>query len=354
MPLSEFANLSISKIITHEIFKRGNNKEIISPVLNDELTVLNQDGLSTLADRIVAAIGKDSKSIEMSIRDNSQTSVFAYAASIFEDDRDDNFIEKSKDIANKLVNAQTSRNLPGGIVILIKGTSRYGEYDLVLVIKAELQSGFKKSNNNDIEFVNNLLLTPYQKMYKLGVFLKKDSQYRVFVYDHNLSKSEEQGLSQYFYDSFLGLKMLYTNKFLTSKFYNGTKQFISSLANITDEDKYDLNTHLYSYMKNEAIITISLVDFSDTYIIDADIRDQYITYMRAEIFNDMDFNRSITKDISEIKSKLRVRRIVFSTGVKILGASDDFEQNVQIINQESNENNEVQTILKVKGEIKGS
>ena len=76
--------------------------------------------------------------------------------------------------------------------------------------------------------------------------------------------------------------------------------------------------------------------------------------MRTEIFNDMDFDRSITKDISEIKSKLRVRRIVFSTGVKILGASDDFEQNVQIINQESNENNEVQTTLKVKGEIKGS
>lgn len=354
MALPEFVNLNILKIITHEIFKRDDERQIVPPRLNNDLTTLSQDGLSILAERIVEAIGKDSKSVEMRIANTEIDSAFAHVLNIFENNTNENFIEKSKSITRKLVNAQTSRSYPGGVIIIINGTSGYEVSDLVLIIKAELQSGFKKSNNNSIEYVNDLLLTPHQKMYKIGAFLRKNDETKAFVYDHNISKAEEQGLAQYFYGSFLGLEMLHTNKYFTSKFYHGTRNFINVIENISDEDRYDLNTHLYSYMKADTNTTISLADFSDSYIADETMKDSYVSYMRNEVFRDESFDRSITKDISDIKSKLRMRKMVFTSGIKISGMSDDFEEKVTIIEQGQNENGVViDTTLKIIGMVKG-
>ncbi|MDN5079522.1 hypothetical protein O8C89_03190 [Aliarcobacter butzleri] len=354
MALPEFINLNISKIITHEIFKRDDQKQIVEPKLNDELTILNDDGLSILTERIVAAIGQDSKSIEMNIVNTGVDSTSKYVEDIFNQSNDDNFIQNSKNITNKLVQAQTSRSYPGGVIIILKGTSGYEESDLMLIIKAELQSGFKKSNNSTIEYVNDLLLTPQQKMYKIGAFLRKNNKTRAFVYDYNISKSEEQGLAQYFYGSFLGLEMLHTNKYFTSKFYYGTKEFINSLETISDENKYDLNTHLYSYMKSDTLTTISLKEFSDSYIAGADMKDAYISYMKKEVFKDDSFNRSITKDITDIKSKLKIRKMVFTSGIKISGISDNFDNKVKIINQRKDKDgNIIDTTLKIIGMVKG-
>lgn len=292
----------------------------------------------------------------MEIENKQADSTFAYVLNIFETNTDENFIEKSQSITRKLVNAQTSRNYPGGVIIVINGTSGggYEVSDLVLIIKAELQSGFKKSNNNSIEYINDLLLTPHQKMYKIGAFLRKNSKIRAFIYDYNISKTEEEGLAKYFYSSFLGLKMLHTDKYFTSKFYNGTRDFINTIKNISDEDRYDLNTHLYSYMKNDAKTTISLADFSDSYISDANIKDSYISHMKDNFFKDESFDRSIIKDTSGIKSKLKIRKIMFTSGIKISGMSEDFDKKVQIIKQIKNNDEEViDTTLKITGMIKG-
>lgn len=354
MALPEFINLNISKIVTHEIFKRDDERQVVPPRLNNELTTLNDEGLSILSERIIEAIGKDSKSVEMRIENIGTDSTFSHVLNIFENNTNENFIEKSKSITRKLVYAQTSRSYPGGVIIIINGTSGYEVSDLVLIIKAELQSGFKKSNNNSIEYVNDLLLTPHQKMYKIGAFLRKNDETKAFVYDHNISKAEEQGLAQYFYGSFLGLEMLHTNKYFTSKFYHGTRNFINAVENISDEARYDLNTHLYSYMKADTNTTISLADFSDSYISDEAMKDSYVSYMRNEVFKDELFDRSITKDISDIRSKLRIRKMVFTSGIKISGMSDNFEEKVQIIEQTQNNNGEViDTTLKIIGMVKG-
>lgn len=355
MALPEFINLNISKIITHEVFKRDEEKQIVPPTLNNELTILSVNGLSVLTDRIVSVLGKDSKSVEMDIANRGTGSAYALVKDIFGNNTNENFIEKSKDITKILTTAQVSRNIPGGVVIIINGTSGYGDdkYDLVLVIKAELQSGFRKTHShNTIEYINDLLLTPHQKMYKIGAFLQNKDKAKAFVYDYNISKTDEQGLATYFYSTFLGFAMLHTNKYFTSKFYNGTKEFINSIKNISDEKKYDLNTHLYSYMKADTIATISLADFSE-YISDAPLKDEYISFMRREIFKDETFDRSITKDIADIKSKLRTRRMEFTSGIKILGLSEDFEKNVKIINQKESDNSEISTTLEIIGNVRG-
>lgn len=356
MPLPEFVNFNISRIITHEIYKRDEEKQIVPPRLNNELTTLNEQGLSILGVRIVEAIGKDSKSVEMDIVNRDTDSVYSHVDTIFTNESEEIFIEKSKEITKKLTRAQVAKNLPGGIIIIMDGTTGYDEVKFVLIIKAELQSGFRKStNNNSIEFVNDLLLTPYQKMYKIGAFLKSAAEeIKSYIYDYNMSKADEQGLAAYFYNTFLGCEMLHTNKFYTSKFYNGTKEYINKHSGLTDEEKYDMNTHLYSYMKSDALTTISIASFSECYITEAENRDAYARYMRNEVFREEGFDRSITKDISDIQSKLRMRKMFFSGSIRISGPSEGFEDKVQIMNHEQNENGQVvSTSVRILGAIEG-
>lgn len=355
MPLPQFVNFNISRLITHEIYQRDDTRQIVAPRLNNQLTTLNPEGLRILGERIVEAIGKDSKSVEMDIVERGADSVYGFINNVFTSDSDAMFIQKSQDITNKLTRAQASKNLPGGIVVVLNGTTGYDGLKFILVIKAELQSGFKKSTNNSIEYVNDLLLTPHQKMYKIGAFLRTSAgETKAFVYDYNMSKADEHGLAAYFYNTFLGCEMLHTNKFYTTKFYLGTKEYINEHAGLTDEQKYDMNTHLYSYMKSDALSTVSIADFSTQYISEPEKRDQYANYMRSEVFREEGFDRSITKDITDIKSKLKMRKMFFSGSIRISGPSEGFDEKVKITGREQSENGNItSTTIKILGAVEG-
>jgi hypothetical protein len=329
MVLQEFSNFKINRIITHEIFQRNEDKEIVPPLKSDILTSLNDDGKKELAARIVEAVGQDSKSVEMNIVKTDKDSVSSFSLNIIGNITDDNiFIEMSKKITDKLTEAQISRNLPGGIVVIIDGTTSISNNNFVAIIKAELQGGFQKAKNNTIEFVRDLLLTPQQKLYKIGVFLKENKKLRAFVYDHNMSKSLESGMAAYFYETFLGCNIAHTDKFYTNRFYYETKNFINESNIFNDNEKFDLHTHLYSYLKS-VTNTISITDFANTYVIDEKKKDVYTSHMQEKI-DENAFNRSFTKDITDINSKLKMRKLTFSSKVRISAPSEEFEKNVKI------------------------
>lgn len=352
--IAEFANFQIEKMMIHEIFKLDDARNIVPPRLNNTLTVLDEEGLRVLGERVVAAIGVDSKSVEMDISDRSEGSVYFHVNRILNEETNEVFIDRSREITWKLARSQTSRNLPGGVVVILKGTTGYDLAKFVLIIKAEWQDGFRKSGNNAMSYVNDILLTPQQRLYKIGAFVRRGDATKAFVYDHNMSKAEENGMASYFYLNFLGCDMLHTNKFFTTKFYNGAKEFINSSPSFDDEQKYDLNTHLYSYMKSETQTTISIADFANQYLPDPVQRDEFSRYMRLETFRDEAFNRSITKDISDIKSKLRMRKMYFSGNIKISGPSEGFDEKVTIQEKEHDENGTIiSTIVKIRGIIEG-
>ncbi|WP_309500048.1 nucleoid-associated protein [Sulfurovum sp.] len=352
--IAEFANFQIEKMMIHEIFKLDNARQVVPPRLNEEITVLDQDGLRVLGDRIVAAIGMDSKSVEMDISERDEGSVYFHVDTIFNEYEDDLvFIERSKEITRKLARSQHSRNLPGGVVVVLKGSTGFELSKFLLVIKAEWQDGFRKSGENAMSYVNDILLTPQQRMYKIGAFVRRENATKVFVYDHNMSKTEEQGMALYFYSAFLGCDMLHTNKYFTTKFYNGTKAYINNSA-LGDEEKYDLNTYLYSYMKSDAQTTISITDFADRYITQPTKRDEYSLHMRTEVFRDENFNRSIQKDIADIRTKLKMRKVYFSGNIKIFGPSEGFDDKVTIQNREQDDNGAiVSTTVRILGHIEG-
>ena len=348
-----FVSLQIERIIIHQIFQRGEERTVIPPVYNDELIELDIEGLNLLQERIIDAMGSNSHSIEMEISNVSKDSIFKFFCTMLED-TNTNFIEHSKRVAYKLAESQSSRRIPGGIVVIFKGTVGSPAKRFIAVIKAEIHDGFALDHADDslnLLFIRNLLLTPQQKLYKIGMFIETSErdtkvserrleEFRVFVYDHNMTGMETRSAAIYFYESFLGCSIMANNKKLTRDFYFNTRDFINQM-NITDEAKVDLNSALYSYLKLSRSNVIQTSSFAEEYL-DTSTRDAYSNYMRAKGFPD----NAIPKDIDLIRHKLRQQRVKFSSGVKLSAPSENFSDLVQIQKSENN-----RTYLSILGSI---
>ena len=350
----DLSNLKMKRICIHQIYEMNEEREIVTPKYNNELTKLNNEGIDTLQDRIINALGGESHSIQMDIDDNSENGTFQIMVNMLECE-DNEFIEKSKKIALKLAQSQNSRKIPGGIVVVFSGTVGCNNKAVVGVIKAEIHSGFTiedKTNSIILEYLSKLLLTPQQKLYKIAVFiednqndskegLRNTDDFTTFIYDHNMNQSETKEAATYFYQSFLGCKIHHSNKKLTRDFYDDTREFINQLG-VPDEQKVDMNTALYTYLKVSNETNISIHDFSKQYL-KQNQRDAYEDFMETKEFP----NSAIVKDLTYLKRRLKIRKIKFSSNVSVTAPSENFKDLVEISGHENGK-----TILKVQGHIK--
>lgn len=348
----QFANLSIEKLIIHQIFQRDENREIIEPKYNTELTTLDTTGLDELQDRIIKALGNDSHSIEMEVSNFGEGSTFQTVAKLINCD-DENYIVSTKKLALKLAQSQTTRRIPGGVVVIFKGKIGDSLNNYVGIIKAEKHGGFTLTETDMrliLEYLSNLLLTPQQKLYKVAMFIELDrpetqrnrrpDEFKVYVFDHNMNKSETKEAALYFYETFLGCSISPTNKKLTRDFYMNTREFIDNLE-IDDEEKIDLNYALYTYLKVSQNNTIQISEFADQFF-EGDHRDNYINYMETKGFPSI----AISKDMSYIKNKLRRRKIKFTTDVTISAPSEKFKDLVKILDCEDSK-----TVVQIEGRV---
>jgi len=352
--MSYFANLRIQKIVIHEIYKRDENGDIVQPKFNDHLTTLDAAGLQTLQNRIVNALGDSSHSVEMDVFDSSSDSTFQLGATLL-DTNDGEYIDVSKKIAAKLAEKQTSRSIPGGVVIIFSGLTGINSNRYWGIIKAEIQEGFVKETSNEtllLKYITDLLLTPQQRLYKLGIFIEvgnsgSGSYERViddfvnYIYDHNMTKNESQHAAFYFYRDFLGCQYSPTDKKLTSDFYYETKNYLKA-ADLDDEIENELNTALFTYIKVAQEQVIHTESFADEYLPELQ-RQPYIEYMESKGFP----SHAIGKDITYIKNKLRQRKVTFSNSVKIIAPADKFNELLTIEPNRSAD----ETVVIIKGHI---
>lgn len=348
----QFANLSIEKLIIHQIFQRDESRELVEPKYNTELTILDDQGLDELQDRIIKAIGNDSHCVEMEISNFDRDSTFQNVAKLIYAD-DEHFIDYSKPLALKLAQSQTSRKIPGGVVVIFKGRIGRDLNNYIGIIKAEKHGGFTITELDMrliLQYLSNLLLTPQQKLYKIAMFIELDEleeqrnrrpdEFKVYVFDHNMNRSETKEAAIYFYDTFLGCSLSPTNKKLTRDFYIYTRDFINNL-DINDEEKVDLNYALYAYLKVSQSNTIQISEFAEQFL-EGDNRDNYISYMEQKEFPSI----SIPKDMTYIKNKLKKRRIKFTTDVTISAPSENFKDLVKIL-----ECNESSAVVEIMGRV---
>lgn len=350
-----FDNITLNQIIIHNVYPPSDDG-VSEPFISQELIDLGPIAEGKLVERISRVLGHESKSLQMEIVNTSTTSCFHFSSTLIEKN-DSDFIASSAEIARLHTAAHTNKAWPGGSLVIVSGTSGVSNKRCLFIIKAEPQSGFKEEAVTDhkiaLEYIDNLILTPQSKLYKVGVFVEVSrdteqdqsrgiSDFEAYIFDSNIQAKDDSKAAQYFYSNFLGLKIPENAQQKTRDFHKLTKEFING-ANLDSEEKLDLQQALYTYLKVDQSNTIQVASFADTYITDEEVKDDYIEFMENKNFP----TTTVVKDLNLIKGQLKQRKVNFSSQIKIIGPADTFNELVEVV-EESDET----TTLRIQGHLK--
>ena len=321
-------NLQVEDVILHEVFKRTDDQKVVAPQYGSETEVLDVEAIGALRDRIITAMTSSTRCIQMAIVKTSVESMVTRVAQLIDAD-EPLYISTSKGIADKLADEQKSRAIPGGVLVVFRGTAGAPPRRLVGVIKAELHNGFARDSEDGratMKFLKSLMLTARTKIYKVGLFIEADPvanpvEWNAFIYDDELSPANRDNAAKYFYDGFLGLGFQESSARQTKQFHELTKGFIQAMS-LPEEDKVVLHNALVTYLKADQMPTVGITSFADAYFAMDEIKEAYHDHMVSKGFPDIPIN----KDISEVDGLLRLRRITFCNKIKVTGPAYDFDK----------------------------
>lgn len=320
------SDLLVERLVVHRVHARLPNKTILPANYGASLISLPATGHDALQKRIVSALGSRSHGVEMSIEGAEEDDFFQLAAHAVHQS-DSEFIDTSRAIADRLTRAQGTTNAPAGMLAVISGRIGSNPKRFVAVIKADIQDGFGTGDDAEsvsLMYLQNLMLTPTQKFYKVGLLLELSaglqqapgeydpSIYRAFLFDHLITATETRQAAAYFYQHFLGMDIQKSSKKLTKDFFEHTKAFVAS-SSLSDEEKLDLKEALRVELKSANAI-ISATEFANHYISES-LRSAYIAFLDAKGFP----KNAVIKDTQYVKAQLRrPRKLLFTQGIKLL------------------------------------
>lgn len=334
----QLLNLSIDRIIIHQIYQRNQDGNRVPPTQSHEYTKFDHNAMVAFKSRVIDALGEGSKAVQMEIVNQEQGDLPKLVDQMIDQDID-SFAVSSYDFAQKLTTAQTSRAIPGGIVVVFCGKQGHPSKKFLGVIKAEIHSAYEKEineNTNEIslKFVEEVLLTPGSRLYKTAGFFEKASydetnadlndKWTVMVSDYQINQADGKAAARYFYSIFLGCDYPQTSARTTKQFYESTSSFIAGLGR-SEADKSDLFNALITYLKVDTSSTISASDFALKYF-DVDTQDVFTDHMEKCGLP----TNAFTKDLFHIEKKLKFRKLSFSKNVKITAPSEIFNKLISI------------------------
>ena len=320
MPLE---NVTISRMCLHEVHRRPEQGPQLVPTYSQGLLQLNGNAMAAFRSRVVAAFRTNSQCMEMSVREHGPGSILAHGTALV-DTPTRNFVQASRIFVDALANAQASRQIPGGLMVVFDGMLGYPATPFFGLMKAELHEGFIKTNNLQAQFVSDLFLSPKTKLYKIGLFVSDGANprpdlpegWRPIVYDSAMTAAQRDNAATYFYSTFLGLDIPQNAAQQVKKFFENTKNFIKT-SNLSESDKVDLFNGLYSYLKLDRGSTIQASRFAQTYM-EQNLADDYIQHMRQSGFP----AGAVAKDLTEIAGMLRFRKLRFPRAITLSGPPD--------------------------------
>ena len=350
MPLD---NVTIGRICLHEVHRRPDEGPQRKPSYGKGLLRLDERALDAFRSRVVAAFKTNAQCMEMTIREFGAGSVIEHGAELVTKS-DPQFVAHSEVFADALANAQGSRQIPGGLMVVFDGTLGFPATPFFGLMKAELHEGFIKTNDLQARFVNDLFLSPKTKLYKIGLFVSDGAAprpdlpdgWRTIVYDSAMTASQRDAAATYFYSTFLGLDIPQDAAQQVRKFFEETKAFIKA-SSLPEEQKVDLFNGLYSYLKLDKRNTIQTSRFAATYM-EGPLADEYLNHMRQQKFP----AAAIAKDLSEVGGVLRWRKLKFPRAITLSGPPDAVRDLVTV-DTIAGEDGARWTQVTIRGELQG-
>jgi|GEM_PF-2082762 len=309
------SQLQINRIVIHQLHDHDIEGTRPEPTYGDRLTVLGPKEIHELVRRILAVTSSGTKSAEMDIARFGVGSVLDHSDGLARCD-DNEFIFKSRPVADQLHSSLYTRKIPGGILVVFSGTCDTHAAHVVGYIKANIGSAFQRQAN-DLVLIEDLFLSESADLYKVGIF-KEDvnagpnsslqDRWKALVYDRDYDYAVGAG-SKYFYDRFLGLKPAASDARFVRDFLVLSDKFFESRTGINLATQVDLQAGLHTYLTMHASEGIQVHEFSENFVPD-EYRDDYNEYMASKNFPD----RLIRKDLSQVEASLDQRK--FATADK--------------------------------------
>jgi len=324
-------DLDTNRIIIHRVHKKRPEEEFGFAEYSENLFDFGVTELETLKDRICSAFSKSKRFFKLVIARTEDESFFGNAKYIKNCNRDE-FLEKSKNIADLLATSHDKRTIPSVLLLIMDGYFENSKH-FVLVIKAELQEAFtiKEVNSQKlVELINDLFLSPAKDFYKIGYIVEDidressfpNSDYSAYMYDDNFT-SGKRNLAEYFYETFLGFSTSKNDKLLTKNYYTDVSNFIE--GNVSGfENKKGLRNALNTLFRENITGVINPQEFAELHF-----EDELLRKYGSEV--GINYSHSFTKDLSLVDRRLQRGKINLIDDLKLEGPTDSLN-NINVVN----------------------
>ena len=352
----DFNDIRVNRLIIHTIQPKQHGQDTATALYSNTISSVDDRIMDLIRERMIDAAGKGSKAFELDIENTGDDSFFHLSNGLNELD-ETGFIGRTSDIAHLLASCQRRSSIPGGYLLLLDCVNEESETPVCIVIKAEPHKALHFVNsdgNNHLNMLNEVFLSPSQKLYKIGVIYQKEEActgdpcqgYGGFLYD-NQFRSESHP-AEYFYKDFLGFTVGKNPKIQSFNFFEKTEIFILNHVSDPDQRGNLLGALKTTFFADQNSI-INPTDFAHDYISNEDgLLDAYIREVCAEL------PHSFVRSDELIKSRLKKRKIGFPDKINIAGPEECFDNRVEIVRSDEELSelsalNPLYTIIKIHG-----
>lgn len=336
-----YSLLRINRMVMHRIVAKTANVDHATVEYNDTLIPIDRGIQQILIDRLSQSLGKYSKSFELSIEDDSDGSAFSFIKDLVSLNSDE-FISITHDIADLLADAQGNKgNVPGGYLLIIDCTN-HDNHPVYVFMKAESHNALNVVGNS-AQALQNIILSPAQKLYKSAVFEKTGdsnpltkNDFRAHLFDSQFNSGTK--LASYFYKDFLGLTISGNAPIETKNFYN----LMFSTTEAAFADHVDSINHIKNQVVSLLTSEVANISPRDAIIniVPEEQRDLYIRKVANE------FEGSFVKDTSLLNQQLNNRTVKLGQGLKLYGPTHLFNNDTVTI--ENDENDPTIKIIRIR------
>ncbi|WP_185155584.1 nucleoid-associated protein [Rudanella paleaurantiibacter] len=323
----------------HQIFQKENQRSHSTVRESDEVITLSSEVSDIINNRLVNSLGKSSKAFHLDIQDMREESFYGYCTKIEPND-EESFVNASKQIAHKLSKSQTKARIPGGYVIVLDCTHTVKNLPCTIVIKAEPHEAIRQNKSGEkaiLEVLNDVILSPSQKLFKIGVLFERltpmfknelgdivlppNDTHGCMIFDDNFKRATKP--AEYFYSDFLGFSVGRNSLIQTKNFFDFTYDFIKQ--NVTNyKSKEDAIIALKSYLKSNNDPLLNVSKYADDFL-PVEVKSAY----KGEALQHLP--SAFIKETSLIQKDLETKKINFPNKVTISLPEAKYGESVKVI-----------------------
>jgi hypothetical protein len=317
-------SFTMTSAVVHDVPHGGDEDQEL--VLTDAPIALDKPLTAYFRRKIIKSLGRG---VEVVVDPDGAACVRDGVCQVLADPH--SLVTASRAFAEHLNRVQTGRNSAGLLTVLL-GSIDSGSCVSVLKLEREEGLRFKIDTDQggrktvDLELLRELTLTDKTKVFKTSLLMLGSPGDASTMYgrvsDDQRGRDDGVGVATFYLSTFLGCQLRTNPEKITRDFVHASEQFFNAeISNPEKRGRYQVA--LLATMQDNAV-DIRPSDFAATSLEPVD-RPRYLEAMRKAA---IDPNVPFQKDTSLVK--VSGFRMVFDSGMVLVGKKDDLDQRVAI------------------------